>query len=103
MQIKFKTAYSANTDPIVAQTALLDQWSKSCENDQIKFIKKADIEFTNYNIYEYPNQTQLKKEYATYLSTFNSDCSDENVSRCFKEFAKKYRILELTITPEDYD
>ena len=102
MQIKFKTAYPINTSPIVAQTDLLGQWSKSCEADQIKFIKQAVVEFTDYDMREYPNQIQLKKEYATYLSTFNSDYSDENVNRCFKEFAKKFRILELTITPEDY-
>lgn len=103
MQIKFKTAYHINTSPIAAQTELLNQWSKSCESDQIKFIKKAIIEFTDYDMCEYPNQTQLKKEYATYLSTFNSERSFENIERCFKEFAKEYRILELTITPEDYN
>jgi hypothetical protein len=103
MQIKFKTAYPINIFPIVAQEELLNQWSKSCRECQVKFIDKAKIDFTTYDMLEYPDQKQLKKEYATYLSTFNPDCSDENVERCFKEFAKKYRILELTITPEDYD
>lgn len=103
MQIKFKTAYGLNTDPIIAQIDLLEQWTKSCQECQVKFIDKAKITFITYDMLEYPDQTQLKKEYALYLSSFNSDTSAENIEACFKEFAKEYHILELTITPEDYD
>lgn len=102
MQIKFKTAYDINTPLIVPQKDLLEQWIKSCDEYQIKFIEKANLDFKDYDMLKYPNQEQLRKEYTTYLATFNSDLSEENVAKCFKEFAKSYRILELTIIPENY-
>jgi hypothetical protein len=50
---------------------------------------------------EYPDQMQLKKEYAVYLSSFHTDTSDENIEACFREFPKCYRVMELTITVEE--
>ena len=101
MQIKFKTAYSINTHPIIAQTELLKQWCESYHNDQVNFISRALVDFIDYDILEYPNQDQLKKEYTHYLSTFSSDLSDENVERCLRAFASEYKLMELTITVED--
>lgn len=103
MQIKFRVCYPKDTDPIVAQESLLDQWAKSCAKQQIKFIKKTLLKFNTYNLLDYPDQEVIKKEYIAYLSTFNSDLSDENVDRCLKGFSEKYQLMELIITPEDYE
>lgn len=102
MQIKFRVCYPIHTDPIVAQESLLDQWAKSCARQQIKFIKKTNLKFNTYNLLEYPDQEIIKKEYTTYLATFNSDLSDENIDRCLKRFSEDYYLMELVITPEDY-
>lgn len=102
MQIKFRVCYPIHTDPIVAQESLLDQWAKSCARQQIKFIKKTNLKFNIYNLLEYPDQEIIKKEYTTYLATFNSDLSDENIDRCLKRFSEDYYLMELVITPEDY-
>ena len=103
MHIKFKTIYGPEAPLIMVQKELLRQWATSCEECQMKFIQEANIIFNDYSMPEYPNQKQLKKEYSRYLATFNPDLSDENVANCFKEFAKQYRVLELVITPEDYE
>lgn len=103
MQIKFRVWCPRHTDPIVAQESLLDQWAKSCASQQIKFIKKTSLEFNIYNLLEaYSDPEIIKKEYTSYLATFNSDLSDENIDRCLKSFSEDYYLMELVITPEDY-
>lgn len=101
MQIKFITAYGMCTNQTVAQKNLLDQWANCCENSQIKFIEKATITFTTYDLLEYPDQARLKREYTAYIADFNSDLTEEKVNYCLKEFAKDYKLMELTIIVED--
>ena len=102
MQIKFKTAYSLNSSPEIAQIALLEQWTEAIKNSQINYIKNAKIEFIEYKLLDYPDQEQLLKEYTVYFASFNSNYTDsEIVEEAFKEFSNHYRLLELVITPED--
>jgi hypothetical protein len=103
MQIRFRVCYPKHTDPIIAQENLLDKWVKSCERQQIKFIEKASLSFNTYEMLEYPDQELLKKEYAIYFTAFNSDLSKENIDCCFERFSEDYYLMELVITPEDYD
>lgn len=97
MQIKFITAYGIYTDHTVAQKNLLGQWANCCENSQIKFIEKATVTFTTYGLLEFPDQARLKREYTAYIADFNSDLTEEKVNYCLKEFAKDYKLMELTI------
>ena len=102
MQVKFKTAYSKESSPDIAQMELLEQWVDAIKNSQIKYIQTAKIDFIDYDISEYYNQEQLLREYTTYLSTFNSDhANEEYVKKVFKEFSKDFRLLEMVITVED--
>jgi hypothetical protein len=101
MQIKFRVCYSKCQDPLTAQESLLNQWADSCAKQQIKFIKRTLLKFNTYDLLEYPDQELIKKEYTTYLATFNSDLSDENIDRCLKGFSEDYYLMELVITPED--
>ena len=103
MQIKFRVCCPNHTDPIIAQESLLRQWAESCTRQQLKFIKNTRLKFNIYNLLEYPDQEIIKKEYTSYLATFNSDLSDENVNRCLKGFSKDYYLMELVITVEDED
>lgn len=102
MRIKFKTAYSVNAHPDIAQRALLEQWANAITHSQINYIKNAKIEFVEYNLLDYPDQEQLLREYTAYFASFNSNYTDsEIVKEAFKEFSNHYRLLELVITPED--
>lgn len=102
MQIKFKTTYSINSSPDIAQIALLEQWMEAVKNSQINYIKNAKIAFIDYDLLEYPEQEQLLKEYTRYFASFNSNYTNkEIVEEAFEEFSKHYRLLELVITPED--
>ena len=104
MQIKFRVWCPKHTDPIVAQKNLLKQWAESCDRQQIKFIKKTSLKFNIYDLLEdYPNPEVLKKEYISYLASFNSDLSDENINRCLKGFSEDYYLMELVIVVDDED
>lgn len=96
MQIKFLTFYDLNTDPIYAQNKLLKQWHDSIVKNQIKFIKKAIIAFTEYKICEYTDQLKIEE------AIINSGYKD-NLEEIYKELNNKKRIMELIITVEDVD
>lgn len=101
MQIKFKTGYSIGTPLSYVQAGLLNIWYKSLEASQIKFIKKANIEFIDYDLCEYPNQDKLKEELTSYYNSFNTKQSEHLSEKAFNNLIGKLRILELVITPED--
>ena len=103
MQIKFRVCYTKHTDQIVAQAELLNQWANSCKEQQIKFIKETRLKFNIYDLLDYPDQEVLKKEYAAYLAIFNSNLSEENINYYLKGFSEAYYLMELVITPEDYE
>lgn len=98
MNIKFVTAYEADTHKILAQADLLTLWQKSIENSQIKFIKKADIEFLDYAIYDYQDQDKVRKALAD-----GTGYEGEQLEEAYKTLLKQTRVMELVITPEDYD
>jgi hypothetical protein len=98
MQIKFLVGRSPKENPVIAQAALLEQWYNSIENNQIKFIKTATINFIDYDISDYPDQDKIKNAIIDSL-----DCSEEAFEDTYNAVAESTRIMELIITLEDYN
>ena len=98
MQIKFLTGHDPKANPIITQADLLQQWYKSIEKSQIKFIQNANIKFIDYDISDYPDQDKIKKAISDYLG-YSCEFLDEET---YEEFATKFRVMELIITVENY-
>ncbi len=97
MQIKFLTGRDPKADQIVAQADLLQQWYKSIENSQIKFIKNANIEFIDYDISDYPDQDKIKKAIMT-----SCGYTEARYLEMYDSIAERIRVMELVITTENY-
>lgn len=97
MEIKFTTAYETDTPKIFAQADLLYMWYRNIEDSQIKFIKKANIEFIDYSIKDYPDQDKVKKALAN-----GTGYEQEQLEEAYKTLLEQTRVMELIIIPEDY-
>lgn len=115
MQIKFLTAYYISNEDglILAQEDLLSQWQQSIELSNLKYISRANVEFIDYAILDYPDQEKLKKKFDDSLfkkyNTFTRKYywyalgnRYEDFDVFYKDIAATHRVMELTITPEDY-
>ena len=113
MQIKFLTIYGLSGiggEHIEAQYNLLSYWRQSLINCRLYPIKQANIEFNDYSFTDYYDQEKLITEI-----NYNTGCrlGDEqfwqamgkhyNVFKdLYDDLAKTHRLMELTITTEDY-
>lgn len=104
MTIKFKTCYISETSSSIVQADLLRMWADSLDNYQIKFIKDANIEFIDYLMLEYPEREKLREEYiACSTDFFNATFTEELLKETLKTFDTDFRVMELVITPKEYD
>jgi hypothetical protein len=114
MQIKFLNIYDYyDIEPSQVQYELLDFWRQSIVRDQINFIYKAKIEFKDYSFMEYPDQEKLIKQLQkNIVSGYDADIESQfwvigkkryiSFEELYNYLAKTHRLMELTITPEDY-
>ncbi len=114
MQIKFLTIYGMpgqGGGHIEAQYDLLNYWQRSLINCQTLPIKQAKIEFNEYSLVEYYDQEKLVKE-INYKTSYYLDNKQfwqamgkryDMFEDLYNDLAKTYRLMELVITPEDYE
>lgn len=119
MQIKFLTIYHEFEDTDYskreAQDRLLYMWMRSLQLKNIKFISKAQVEFKDYSVKEYPNQDKAKREvhiaYGHKLKKSEGGGfvyrwgGDEytNLDSIYNALAEQKRFMELIITVDDED
>lgn len=114
MQIKFLTLYGQPIyaeSMVDAQCRLLSFWQRSLENSQVKPIRTASIEFSDYAFIEYYDQEKLlntiDKSVGRNYNT-NTPCWYANGKRyeylesLYEDLSSDNRLMELTITTEDY-
>lgn len=113
MQIKFLTIYDYDTEILQVQYELLDFWRQSIARDQIKFIRKAEVNFKDYTFAEYPDQEKLIKQlkksvvsgYDAYTASqfWIANARQYNTfEELYEALSKTHHLMELIITPEDY-
>ena len=117
MQIKFLTIYHDFDDVEYskreAQDSLLYMWMRSLQLQRIKFISAAKVEFKEYSLLEYPNQEKARKEIWNAYGHKDRRSKNKIVWRWsgieyddfeafYAKVAEQKRLMELTITPEDY-
>ena len=115
MQIKFLTIYGSpihGSTAADAQYELLGFWQRSVGYEQVKPVKKAIIEFSDYSFEEYQDQEKLCKEIKNCTSsTFNYEHNTtywwlagkryDVFEDLYDDLAKTHRLMELTITVEE--
>ena len=116
MQIKFLTLYHNLKDEdynkSLAQSELLSMWQRSITQRNIKFINKAAVIFQVYSFIDYPNQERLINEIKTAYGHRDKKTKAveywwggkqyPDFDTLFKALAEQKRLMELTITVEDY-
>lgn len=115
MKISFLTIYDNHADServkSDAQYDLLGMWQKSILLQNISFINSAKVEFTDYGLFDYPNQERAKKEVSRacgYQAKKNAPIEYwygneryEELEELYKALAEQKRLMELTITVEE--
>ena len=110
MVIKFLTIYDCfDTESCQAQHELLGFWQNAIVYDQVPFVTKAIIEFTEYALPDYPDQEKLNKEinnktsYHLGTSQFWQALGKLYTSfdELYTELANTHRLMELSITIEE--
>ena len=114
MQIKFLNIYNRNYDELLrVQWELLEFWKRSIEEDQVDFIRSAQIEFKDYSMLEYPDQIRAKREVSNacvhkinkagtisiYWEWSGKRYFDLN--KLYDDLAVTHRLMELIITVEE--
>lgn len=115
MHIKFLNIYDYyDTEVMQVQYELLDFWRLAIVRDQINFIHKAKVEFKDYTFAEYPDQEKLIKELRkSVVSGYDAHTESHfwivnrkqysNFEELYDDLAKTHHLMELIITPEDYN
>ncbi len=113
MYINFITVYYVTDDLEVARAAaqedLLRQWQESIHLCNIKVINKAKISFTDYALFDYPNQDLLKKKISTSVNKSYNHLTNtqywwflgnryEDFEVFYNDLAKTHQLMELIIT-----
>lgn len=118
MQIKFLTLYHAfddeNTSKRYAQDSLIHMWQRSVQLQRVKFISSATVDFKDYSIFDYPDQTKARKEIWNAYEYKDKQSTGKQVWRWageeytdfenfYSKVAEQKRLMELTITVKDED
>lgn len=113
MQVKFLNIYDYyDTEQCQVQYELLKFWQDAIVHDQVDFIHTAKVEFTEYSFDEYAefNKERLVKE-LNYKTSYHLNGKQfwqalgkryDTFEALYNDLAKTHRLMELTITPEDY-
>ena len=114
MQIKFLNIYDfCDIELAQVQYELLGFWQNAIVYDQVPFINKAVIEFTEYALPDYPDQeklvNQLKKNI---ISGYDADINSyfwvinkkryTDFEELYNDLAKTHHLMELVVTTDDY-
>ena len=118
MQIKFLDLYhdfdDAEYSKANAQDSLLYMWQRSLQLKNIKFIPMAKVEFKDYSFFEYPDQEKAKREIQNAYGHkrkkkdgggweyYWSGNQYPDLDTLYNALAEQKRLMELTITVEDY-
>ena len=109
MQIKFLTMFNAfgeyEINKSFAQIDLLAQWQRSIHTCNIKFIDRASIEFKDYDFSDYEDKARVKKEIKNaykYKDFVFDGVLYGDLESLYNALAEQKRLMELTITVEDY-
>ena len=115
MVIKLLNIYDYyDTEVLQVQYELLDFWRLAIIRDQINFIHKAKVDFKDYTFAEYPDQEKLINELRkSVISGYDTDNESyfwfvnrkqyNDFEELYDDLAKTHHLMELTITPEDFD
>lgn len=110
MVIKFLTIYDYfDTEICQVQHELLEFWQNAIVYDQVPFITKAIIEFTEYALPDYPDQEKLNKEINNKTSYHLGNLQFwqalgklyTSFDELYTELANTHRLMELSITIEE--
>ena len=110
MIIKFLTIYDdSDTEICQAQHELLEFLQNAIVYDQVPFINKAIIEFTEYTLPDYPDQEKLNKEIhnktSYHLGTLQFWQALGKLYTSFDELytdlANTHKLMELSISIEE--
>ena len=110
MQIKFINIYDCrDIEHCQVQYELLEFWQNAIVRDQINFINRALVEFTEYSLEEYQDQEKLIKE-IKYKTSYHLNGKQfwqalgkryDVFEDLYDDLAKTHRLMELTITVEE--